>query len=557
MLSGAMGQPMPTPGAPAAGGAGLGEAFSERAASEMESIGQEIARLQERRVELADLAGLEPPGVPAMGDALGEVGSRLEMFHGYMGVMIAAFVVTLLMTPVMRRMAVMNGVLDRPADNRKIHRAPVPYLGGVAVFLGIFAGIALSYLAIAFPGLIDFHETEHLDGGRRHAMVPLSILLGIFIIMLVGLLDDVTGISPRIKIAGQLIAAAALAYQDVGVKVAEGVLRPTLGVLLGNQDLAWSIPLGTDIPIIGASIEVDLIYWSGTAVIALFVLGACNASNLIDGLDGLLSGVTAIANVGLLIVALGLALADDGPRDAQRIVLCLAVLGACLGFLPYNFNPASIFLGDAGSLMLGFCTIVVVLTLGDTGRTDLVLAGLIIYAIPIIDTVLAIVRRKLAGLSISDPDSNHLHHMLKRALGVKGAVFTLYGIGATFAGLGIWMASGRARVTYSLALIFAAYITVTAIKIARKTATDAHVLEIDQRRAERAAALAAKQGRTTPATKQARAKASRSGAGKSTRAARGGGANGATRPAAPVGDEARDAVPTGDPAPDESRPAGQ
>lgn len=521
-----MGQPGSVSSLSPGSGAGLGDAFTSQAASRIEELGQEIARLQERRVELADLAGLDPPGVPVVGDALGEVGSRLEMFHGYMGVMIAAFVVTLLMTPVMRRMAVLNGVLDRPADSRKIHRAPVPYLGGVAVFLGIFAGIALSYLAIAFPGLIDFHETEHLAGGLRHAMVPLSILLGIFIIMLVGLLDDVTGISPRIKIAGQLIAAAALAYQDVGVKVAEGVLRPTLGVLLGNQDLTWTIPLGMDIPMVGASIELDLIYWSGTAVIALFVLGACNASNLIDGLDGLLSGVTAIANVGLLIVALGLALADDGPRDAQRIVLCMAVLGACLGFLPYNFNPASIFLGDAGSLMLGFCTIVVVLTLGDTGRTDLVLAGLLIYAIPIIDTVLAIVRRKLAGLSISDPDSNHLHHMLKRALGVKGAVFTLYGIGATFAGLGIWMASGRARVTYSLALIFAAYITVTAIKIARKTVTDAHVLEIDQRRAERAAATAARQGRTTPATRQARSKATRGGAGKPARRASGTPANG-------------------------------
>src|SRR6185369_10438896 len=98
----------------------------------------------------------------------------------------------------------------------------------------------------------------------------------------------------------------------------------------------------------------------------LFVLGACNASNLIDGLDGLLSGVTAIANVGLLIIALGLAAADDGPRDGARIVLGLAVLGACLGFLPHNLNPATIFLGDAGSLLLGYCTIVIVLMLGDT-----------------------------------------------------------------------------------------------------------------------------------------------------------------------------------------------
>ena len=119
MLSGSMGQPGSVSSLAPGSGAGLGEAFTSQAASRIEELGQEIARLQERRVELADLAGLEPPGTPTMGDALGEVGSRLEMFHGYMGVMIAAFVVTLLMTPVMRRMAVMNGVLDRPADSRK------------------------------------------------------------------------------------------------------------------------------------------------------------------------------------------------------------------------------------------------------------------------------------------------------------------------------------------------------------------------------------------------------------------------------------------------------
>lgn len=497
--------PLVDPGLAVQDGQGSGVDLTQR----LVDMNAQIDALRAEQRQIAREAGIDlPPSADlpvaqstgTLQDVGNEITSRLEVFHGYMGVLMLAFVVTLLITPIMRRLAVSNGVLDRPSDPRKIHRAPVPYLGGVAVFLGIFAGIAFSYLASAFPALIDFHKGTHLDMGIRHQMVPLSILLGIFIIMLVGLFDDVVGISPRIKVAGQLIAAAALAYQDVGVKVAQGVLQPTLGVLFNNQDLTWTIDLGTTLPLLGSSIEVDLIYWSGTAVIAIFVLGACNASNLIDGLDGLASGVTAIANVGLLVVALGMALADDGPRDAQRIVLCMAVLGACLGFLPHNFNPASIFLGDAGSLMLGFCTIVVVLTLGDTGRTDLVMAGLIIYAIPIIDTVLAIVRRKLAGKSISDPDSNHLHHMLKRSLGVKGAVFTLYGLGATFAALGIWMASGRARVTYSLALIFAAYIAVTAIKIARKAATDAHVLEIDQRRAERAAEEQARRAKPSRST---------------------------------------------------------
>ena len=146
----------------------------------------------------------------------------------------------------------------------------------------------------------------------------------------------------------------------------------------------------------------------------------------------------------------------------------MTLLGACLGFLPHNFNPATIFLGDCGSLLLGFATIVIVLTLGDTGRTHLVLAGLIIYAIPIMDTCLAIVRRKMAGKRLSDPDSDHLHHMLKRALGVKGAVLTLYAIGLAFGTLGVVMSLWKARVTFAIAGIFIAYIAVVSIKIARR-----------------------------------------------------------------------------------------
>ena len=396
-----------------------------------------------------------------------ETVTRMWIVQGYMWVFVVSFVVALLATPLMRRLALANGIIDHPSDPRKVHRMPVAYLGGVAVYLGLMAGVLYSYFAMLEPSLIRYHPTEHLRDEVIPAPVPISIILGMFIIMLVGLLDDVIKISPRIKIAGQLVAAAALAIETVGVQVARGVMEP-VGAVFGNPDLILNIPLPIDIPGVGASIPIDLIYWAGTAVIAIFVLGACNASNLIDGLDGLLSGTTAICTFGLLVVALTLALVDDGPRDAQRIILCLAVLGACMGFLPHNFNPATIFLGDCGSLLLGYCTIVIVLTLGDTGKTHLVAAGLIIYAIPIIDTVLAIVRRRLAGKSISDADDQHLHHMLKRAVGVKGAVLSLYAIGAGFAALGIWLSLGRSRLVYAVVLIFAAYIGVTAIKIARR-----------------------------------------------------------------------------------------
>jgi UDP-GlcNAc:undecaprenyl-phosphate/decaprenyl-phosphate GlcNAc-1-phosphate transferase len=410
--------------------------------------------------------------------------SSLEIFHSYSPVLIIAFLVTLCMTPIMRQLAVKHGVIDRPNEARKIHRIPIAYLGGVGVYLGIMAGIFYTFMAHAVGGIEQFHPTKHVDPDGHAFPVPPSILLGMTAIVLVGLIDDVVGISPRVKIGGQLLAAAALAIDDVGVRVAGGIMKP-IGEAMGHPSLVHVFPLGFEIPYLAPAgvIQLDLVYWTGTAVIALFVLGACNASNLIDGLDGLLTGVTGIASFGLLVVALGLAVVDDGPRDSQRIILCLALLGACMGFLPHNFNPATIFLGDAGSLLMGFMTIVIILTLGDNDQTHLVLAGLIIYAIPLIDTTLAIVRRKMAGKSISSADSDHLHHMLKRAFGVKGAVFTLYGIGMMFAGLGIWISMGRARVVYIIALIFASFIGVTAIKIARKKQIEEQGAAFDQQQA--------------------------------------------------------------------------
>jgi len=292
--------------------------------------------------------------------------------------------------------------------------------------------------------------------------------MGMALITFLGMLDDIIGIDPWLKITGQLLAAGALASDAVGTNVARGVLEP-LGKLFGNEDLIFLIPL----PFGSYTPQLDLMTWIGTAIIAIFVLGACNASNLIDGLDGLLSGVTAIAAMGLLFIAIGMASVDDGPLDAARLILTMALLGACLGFLPHNFNPASIFLGDAGSLLLGFVSVAIILSLGDTGRTPLVVAGMIIYAIPIIDTTLAIFRRKLAGKSISAADDQHLHHMLKRWLGVKGAVLTIYGLGAVFAGLGVLVTLGRARDSYTLAIVFISFISVTAIKIARRQAIEA------------------------------------------------------------------------------------
>ena len=410
----------------------------------------------------------------------GDAPTRLSIFEGYVGVLIAAFLVTLVTTPLMRRLAIYGGVIDRPDQARKIHKQPVAYLGGVAVYLGLMAGIVFAVIGMRVPGLMEWHRTDNLGENGFVMPVPFSILLGMTVIVLVGVIDDVAHISPRVKLGGQLFAAAALAIDEVGVKLAAGLILPickSIGVPLlninGYETLGFLIPLPGSVPGVGEAIPIDIIYWIGTGIIGFAVIGLTNASNLIDGLDGLLSGTTAIAAVGLLVIALGMALADDGPRDGQRIILCLALLGACMGFLPHNFNPATIFLGDAGSLLLGFVACVIILTMGDTGKTHLVAAGLIIYSLPIIDTTLAIVRRKMEGRSISSADDQHLHHMLKRWLGVKGAVFALYGIAASFAAIGAGASLVRARFIYFLAMVAASYIGIQAIKISRKRLFDA------------------------------------------------------------------------------------
>ncbi|MEM8758219.1 MAG: hypothetical protein AAGF47_10620, partial [Planctomycetota bacterium] len=236
-------------------------------------------------------------GLNAAVESAAEPLSRVGVFNGYVGVFIVAFMVTLLATPVMRWLAVSNGIIDRPSDPRKVHRIPVAYLGGAAVFLGLVAALLYSVLAVRIDFLAEFHPSEHILYDAQRIM-PWSIMVGLSVIMLVGLLDDVIGISPSLKIAGQLFAAAALAADQIGVQVARGLIMPTATALgiepveFGPPDAAFQtigfwIHLPMSLPMIGDALQVDLVYWCGAAIIAVFVLGGCNASNLIDGLDGL------------------------------------------------------------------------------------------------------------------------------------------------------------------------------------------------------------------------------------------------------------------------------
>ena len=401
--------------------------------------------------------------------ATGLLFTPMELLNGYAPAFVIAFAVALVSTPFVRRIAVRSGVIDMPDRLRKQHAYPVAYLGGVSVFLGVVVAlIAASFVTRGDAALLK--------------VVPLSVIVGMIAIMMTGLADDIWKWDPRLKIAGQLIAAAALAIEDVGPNLAEGALASIFG------------PADITLMSIGqfAIRNSELYYWIGTGLVALFVIGGCNAANLIDGLDGLLTGTTAIMAVGLLGISLIMAMSErvediDQSLVGMRVVLSLAVLGATLGFLPFNFNPAIIFLGDCGSLFLGYVCIVIILSFGEDGKTELVIAGLVVFALPILDTVLAIIRRKLSGLPIDTADNNHIHHLLKRAFGtVKKAVFALYGITAGFAVLGVGLAAvrllteTRVLAIVSLAIAFFAFIAAIAIKSAMQA-----TWQIQSKQAER------------------------------------------------------------------------
>ncbi len=380
-----------------------------------------------------------------------EVTSLTQVIAPYMGIFFAAFIVAILATPLMRMLAVRNGIVDLPDLKRKNHIEPVAYLGGVAIFLGWVIAIALAYY------LVPDHRGLKLTWGNPLIM----IMLGAGAITLTGFFDDVYGISPRVKIGGQLFAAAALAHYSVGTQ------------LIG---LVFSI-LGLDALHIGAWDALPTIsYIVGTVLVAALVIGGCNSMNLIDGLDGLASGVAVIAGIGFLCIAAVVAMRDPNMmKDPVRIAVCLAMIGAVLGFLPYNFNPASIFMGDTGSLLLGYLCMSSILLFADSEGRSLLLvtAGLIVFAVPITDTSLAIFRRKMQGKPIFSPDSQHIHHLLRRSgLSVKKSVGVIYLFAAMFSALGYTMVSLELRWRYVLAVFFVLYgfIVVTAYKYGRQYA---------------------------------------------------------------------------------------
>ncbi len=385
--------------------------------------------------------------------------SFVSIIEPYMPVFFVSFVVTLLLTPLMRYLALRYGVVDEPDGYRKIHARPVAYLGGVATFLGWLAGILVS--AIIRPPSTD-------PSLLTVAQVPPGVIFGAGTVMLFGLFDDVYGLAPRLKLLGQFLGAVILYFLSVN----------RLGFFGPRIDLANMIvfplerhhliaPLQTIAPQTYMTIAS---MFSAVATVVI-IMGTCNALNLLDGMDGLCSGVTSIMSVGYLLLSVylaahGLATASITSLNPARITISLALLGSVLGFLPFNFNPASIFMGDTGSMFLGFVCGAMILLFGNDGIFRWFLASVVIFGLPLLDTLLAIVRRKLNGRPIFSPDAGHFHHfLLRRGLTVKKAALLSYLIAIVFVSFAFVIVIIPTTMALAMYMVLFAWLVVVAFKI--------------------------------------------------------------------------------------------
>lgn len=402
---------------------------------------------------LALLAAVKPP-MPLAPDLSAPLNAAPSISHAfsaddvmspYMWVFYVAFTVSYIFTPIMRAVAVYYGIIDEPDGKRKIHSKPVAYLGGVAVFLGWIAGLA-------FSQFLQTHATE--QSSQSHLYVNFSIIVAASVIVVLGLWDDLTGVNPWAKIAGQVFGASFLLIFDIGTHCARPLFMP-INVRLMNV-VHWQIP--------DAVITVI-----SCAIVYFVVVGCCNATNLMDGLDGLCGGVTALIAGGFLFLAVSIATTSGGydPNlDGLRVVLGLALLGAVLGFVPFNFNPASIFMGDAGSMFLGFsCATMIILNAQDT-HPKFFLASLIMFALPVLDTALAFARRFVNKRRIFSADRHHFHHqMVARGFSVRQTVMISYGLTLFFVISGAAVVFMRTRYAVAFYLVIFGSLVVAAYKM--------------------------------------------------------------------------------------------
>jgi UDP-GlcNAc:undecaprenyl-phosphate/decaprenyl-phosphate GlcNAc-1-phosphate transferase len=291
-----------------------------------------------------------------------------------------ALVSALLLTPVARRLAIRVNAIDIPED-RKVHEKVTPTLGGVAIYASLMLGIGV-YMII---------------GDRSVSSDLLGVIIGATIILIFGTIDDIQGLSPLPKLFGQVLGA--------------GVL-----VIMGVQIQNLHVP-GT--PLISLSPELSVV------ISLLWVVAFINIINLIDGLDGLAAGITCITAFAMFYFTTQTGV---GGAFVDAALISIVMAGACLGFLRYNFNPASIFMGDSGSMLLGFLLGAVTIQgiLKSIAAVALVVP-LLALAIPILDTGMAITRRLRRGKPITHADKEHIHHrLLNMGHSQRQAVLLLY-----------------------------------------------------------------------------------------------------------------------------------
>ena len=273
-----------------------------------------------------------------------------------------AFLISFSATPMVISLAHKVGAIDVPKDKRRVHKKPTPLMGGLAIFYGFVVSV------ICFATI----DKE-----------VMGILVGCVIVVTTGIIDDITDMKAIVKLLCQILAAAVVVYSGVRIEH------------FANPFTQW----------FGAPYIV-MDYWVSCAVTIFWIVGICNAVNLIDGLDGLAVGVSSIASIALLTLTLI-------SENLNVAIITAAVAGAGFGFLPYNFNPAKIFMGDTGALFLGF--ILACISVQGMLKMSAVItfaAPILILGLPIFDTVFVILRRLLTGKSPMQPDRGHLHHRL-------------------------------------------------------------------------------------------------------------------------------------------------
>ena len=314
-------------------------------------------------------------------------------------IIFTTFIISALLVPIVKKVAIHVGAMDVP-NERKVHSKPMPRMGGLAIFFAFLCG----YMIFA-----------------KSTPQMLSILIGGFIIVVLGLIDDINPIKARYKFLVQIIAACIVVFY---------------GNIVLNEITALGLNLTFSAPF-------------NYIITIFFIISITNAINLIDGIDGLASGVSSIYFATIAVIAMLM-----NNTTSLDVTLCLIMLGSTLGFLLHNFNPASIFMGDSGSLFLGFIIAVISLLGFKAATVTSLIVPILILAIPIIDTLLAIGRRLLKGESIGTPDKEHLHHqLLKMKFGTKKTVLIIYGINILFALVSIFYVLGDSEIAISIYII--------------------------------------------------------------------------------------------------------